>query len=87
MRVPSVGWAFFGLAVVVLIGYVLNRGIFIGSDIQPDVYATSKGVGVQYKKYCRYLHFTGIREDFLTLSDTAEEADKSLCSMFDTISN
>src|ERR1700694_2052307 len=34
MRIPTVVWAFFGLVVLVLVGYVLNRGIFVGSDIR-----------------------------------------------------
>lgn len=31
-RVPSVAWAFFGLAVVIYLVYLLNRGVFVGSD-------------------------------------------------------
>jgi hypothetical protein len=34
MKVPPVGWAFFGLVVLILVGYVLNRGIVIWSDIR-----------------------------------------------------
>jgi hypothetical protein len=31
-RIPSVGWAFFGLAVAIYLVYLLNRGVFVGSD-------------------------------------------------------
>jgi hypothetical protein len=88
MRVPSVGWAFFGLAVIVLAGYVLNRGIYIGSDTRPARIAVADGINkTVYRKYCRFLHFTGVREDWMAGQSTEEEADKNLCSMFDRISN
>jgi hypothetical protein len=80
MKIPSVGWAFFGLAVVILAGYVLNRGIYIGS------YATSQrhSSGMMfYGKTCRHLHFTGITESSRTTSTTPEEAATRLCRMFD----
>ena len=31
-RIPSVAWAFFGLAVVIYLVYLLNRGVYVGSD-------------------------------------------------------
>jgi len=37
MRLPSVCWAFFGFAVLIPAGYVLDRGIFIGSDVQREL--------------------------------------------------
>jgi hypothetical protein len=43
MRVPPVGWAFFGLAVALTAGYLLNRGVYIGSSI--IVYGTFKDGG------------------------------------------
>jgi hypothetical protein len=36
MKLPSIGLAFFGLAVIVLIGHVLNRRLYIGSTIRTD---------------------------------------------------
>ena len=49
------GWAFFALVVVVLVGYVLNRGIYIGYTM------TSYRVGDRtfFLKNCRYLHLSG----------------------------
>jgi hypothetical protein len=32
--IPNVGWAFFGLVVIVLAFYMLSRGIYIGSTIE-----------------------------------------------------
>jgi hypothetical protein len=51
-RIPSVGWAFFGLAVVIYIVYLLNRGVYIGDASGQD--------GSNYYRICRYLHLTGI---------------------------
>jgi hypothetical protein len=52
------GWAFFALVVVILAGYVLNRGIYIGDTI------TSYRVGDRtfFLKHCRYLHLNGTDE-------------------------
>jgi hypothetical protein len=88
MRVPSVGWAFFGLAVLALTGYVLNRGIYIGSDTTAEREEIISGVSKRvYKKYCRYLHFAGVREDWRATEDFEADANNALCSMFYPISN
>jgi hypothetical protein len=52
------GWAFFALVVVILAGYVLNRGIYIGYTM------TSYRVGDRTfsLKHCRYLHLNGTDE-------------------------
>ena len=52
------GWAFFTLVVIVLAGYVLNRGIYIGRTM------TSYRVGDRtfFLKNCRYLHLNGTDE-------------------------
>ena len=84
MKVPTVGWAFFGLAVLVLAGYVLNRGIFIGSDVRQSTFKYRDGSSEQqYVKHCRYLHFTGIEDDAFWAKDSYERADSELCRMFD----
>ena len=51
-RIPSVGWAFFGLAVVIYVVYLLNRGVYIGDVFKQD--------GSDYYRICKYLHLTGI---------------------------
>ncbi len=84
MKMPPVGWAFFGLAVLVLAGYVLNRGIFIGSDVRSSVHTSSTGYVTLFQKHCRYLHFTGTSEDEpVTWRQTSAEAERHLCRMFD----
>jgi len=84
MRFPPIGWAFFGLAVLVLIGYVLNRGLFIGSEIDPIMLTLNNGSTLpQYTKRCRYLHFTGTSHHTLGLWDSSERANDDLCRMFD----
>jgi hypothetical protein len=51
-RIPTVGWAFFGLAVVIYVVYLLNRGVYIGDDFEQD--------GNNCYRICKYLHLTGI---------------------------
>jgi hypothetical protein len=51
-RVPSSGWALFGLAVVIYLVYLLDRGVYVGSFVSQD--------GPRFYKLCKYLHFTGI---------------------------
>ena len=58
MRLPPVGWAFFGFAVLVVIFYGLSLGIFVGSSTK---YNTSKGGGDFYSLECRYLYLSGVR--------------------------
>jgi hypothetical protein len=36
-RIPSVAWAFFGLAVVIYLVYLLNRGVYVGSAVGLNV--------------------------------------------------
>jgi hypothetical protein len=59
MKRSTFGWLVLGLAVIVLFGYLLNRGLYIGSSI--DV-STRQGEGkFLYSKSCRYLHLDGVR--------------------------
>ena len=84
MKVPPVGWAFFGLAVLVLAGYVLNRGVLVGSDTRHEFYTMSDGtIEAKYVKYCNYLHFGGSREDSLWGNKNSADAEKEICRMFD----
>ena len=55
----KLGWAFFGLVVVLLLGYGLTRGIFVGSTTE---YHASMGGFYSYK--CRYLYPDGVRVKF-----------------------
>jgi hypothetical protein len=83
MRIPSVGWAFFGLVLIVLVGYVLDRGILVGSYVNPHYFQT---VGTEklyvYFKKCRYLHFGGVH-DVEIIGETEADASSKVCQMFD----
>jgi hypothetical protein len=63
------GWVFFALVVVVLAGYVLKRGIYIGYTM------TSYRVG----KHCRYLHLDGTDEVSVAGSFTRNTPTETEC--------
>jgi hypothetical protein len=85
MKLPPVGWAFFGLAVIVVAGYLLSRGILISSDIRPETRHMSDGsFEDKYSVYCSYLHFGGVREVSGWSYETNDEATNEICSMFDS---
>ena len=73
MRVPAVGWAFFGLAVLILIICALSLGIFVGSE---ETFHPGDQFHRYYSHTCRYLYLTGIRRvsGGVMPADTAEEA-------------
>jgi hypothetical protein len=79
MRLRSAGWAFFGLAVVVLAGYGLNRGVLVGSKIETARLSADYPVPF-YKKHCRYLFFNGVQQVWTSSESTREEAEKSSCA-------
>jgi hypothetical protein len=60
MKPSSLGWLILGLAVIVVAGYLLNRGLYIGSSIDVSM---RQGEGkFLYSKNCRYLYLTGTRD-------------------------
>jgi hypothetical protein len=69
------GWAFFALIVIVLAGYVLNRGIYIGYTM------TSYRVGDRTfsLKNCRYLHLNGTDEVSVAGSFTCNTPAETEC--------
>ena len=79
MRLSSDGWALLGLAVVLSAGYVLNRGILVGSRIETARLSDDYPVPF-YKKHCRYLFFTGVQQVWTSSESTREEAEKVPCS-------
>jgi hypothetical protein len=79
MRLRSAGWAFFGLAVVVLAVYGLNRGVLVGSKIETARLSADYPVPF-YKKHCRYLFFNGVQQVWTSSESTREEAEKSSCA-------
>jgi hypothetical protein len=79
MRLPSARWALLGLAVVLLCGYGLNRGVLVGSRIEAARLSDDYPVPF-YKKHCRYLFFTGVQQVWTNSEATREEAEKSSCA-------
>jgi hypothetical protein len=60
MKRSSLVWLILGSAVIVVAGYLLNRGLYIGSSIDVSM---RQGEGkFLYSKNCRYLYFTGTRD-------------------------
>ena len=77
-----VGWAFFGLAVVVLVGYCVNRGVYVGSSVLKD------GPNGYYRKHCRFLFPSGTVVRARGGWFSAEQANNEFCPLFyDSISN
>ena len=80
----ALGWAFFGLAVIILVGYVLNRGFYVGQEVRREPFTAQDGSRhLFYNKYCRYVQLTGVQEKTMTWTATSiEEAERPLCPMF-----
>jgi hypothetical protein len=79
MRLSSALWALLGLAIVLLAGYGLNRGILVGSRIEAARLSEQYPLPF-YKKHCRYLFFTGVQQVWTSAESTREEAEKSSCA-------
>jgi hypothetical protein len=62
MKLPWRGWIFYGLATIVVIGYILNGGLYVGSSL----YVVRGDDGKPaYKTVCHYLNFSGARNDLV----------------------
>jgi hypothetical protein len=85
MEIPSARWVFFTLATLVLIGYVLSRGVYVGSYIGQTAWDVQgpKGKVKQpyYSKHCHYLYFNGVRSAWANSSLNQTEAENASCSM------
>ena len=80
MKRSSLGWLVFGLAIIVLIGLILNRGLYIGSAVDVSM---RQGEGkFLYSKSCHYLYLNGVR-DISTGSETSsrEGAEAITCAL------
>jgi hypothetical protein len=75
----TAGWALSGLAVIVLAGYGLNRGVYVGSKIETAKLSDDYPVPF-YKKHCRYLFFTGVQQVWTSSESTREEAENISCA-------
>ena len=79
MRLRTAGWALSGLAAIVLAGYGLNRGVYVGSKIETAKLRDDYPVPF-YKKHCRYLFFTGVQQVWTSSESTREEAENISCA-------
>lgn len=78
MPFPSARWAVFGL-LVLSSGYLLNRGVFVGSRIETARLSDEYPVPF-YKKHCQYLFFNGLQQVWTSSESTKEEAERSSCA-------
>jgi hypothetical protein len=81
MKLSSFGWLFLGLAALVLGGYLLNSGLYIGSTIDVSM---RQGEGKPlYTKSCRYLYLDGVRgvTNFGLESPSRDGAESTSCAL------
>ena len=65
--------------VIALALYGLNRGILIGSRIEAARLSADYPVPF-FKKHCRYLFFTGVKQVWTSAESTREDAEKDSCA-------
>jgi len=78
MKLSPLRWPVFGLMVIVVIGYALDRGVYIGSTI--DVSAREGPENLLYSKSCRYLHFDGVHDTIGVERHSRGEAESASCA-------
>jgi hypothetical protein len=81
MKLSSLAWVLLGLAVIVLIGYFLNRGIYVGSTIDISM---REGEGKPlYSKNCRYMYLDGMHNisKFSLESPSRDVAEATPCAL------
>jgi hypothetical protein len=60
MKLSSLGWSLFGLAVILVAGYSLNRGVYVGSTVDVSM---REGEGkFLYSKSYHYLYLNGVHD-------------------------
>jgi hypothetical protein len=79
MKLSSLGWLFLGLAVIGLVGFLLNTGLYVGSAIDVSM---RQGEGkFLYSKSCHYLYLNGVRDIANGLeSPSREGAESTSCA-------
>jgi hypothetical protein len=80
MKLPTVGWAFFGLTLFIAIVYALSIGVNVRSTIK---FNARNGEGY-YSGECTYLYLSGVRTvDSGTVGATPSiVADQMFCHVF-----
>jgi hypothetical protein len=80
MRIPTVGWAFFGLTVFVLLVYALSLGVFVGTEVR----WIDSSTGGFYSGDCKYLYLSGLRKVWggSTGKTPVNVAEETFCPVF-----
>ena len=73
----SIGRAFFGLLTVVLTGYLLSSGVYVGSA---SMLNDASGLLV-YEKRCLYLRFNGVKEISINAALNEEDTQRTFCPL------
>jgi hypothetical protein len=60
MKLPWIGWMFYGLAAIVVIGYIINGGLYVGSTID---FARGADGKPAYHTVCHYLYLDGAHQE------------------------
>lgn len=77
MRWSTVSRAVLTLAGVVLVGYLLSRGVYVGSNTILD---SASGLLV-YEKRCHYLYLNGVRDIRMNAGLDEEGAQRGFCPL------
>ena len=77
MKNRRIGSISLWLAGLLLVGYLLGRGVYVGSITW---LSTASGL-VVYEKYCHYFSLTGIRNVRVSAGLTEEDAGRVLCPL------
>jgi hypothetical protein len=71
----KIGWALFALVLIGLIGYGLNRGVYVGSEVFSDMDG-------RFRKQCKYLFPGGVTRKISGVWITRAEAQDEFCHLF-----
>jgi hypothetical protein len=77
MRWSIISRAVLTLAGVVLVGYLLSRGVYVGSNTILD---SASGL-VVYEKRCHYLYLNGIRDIRMNAGLNEEDTQRGFCPL------
>jgi hypothetical protein len=77
MRWSTVSRTVLGLAGVVLVGYLLSRGVYVGSNTILD---TASGLLV-YEKRCHYFSLNGVRDVHINAGLDEQDAQRAFCPL------
>jgi len=77
MRWSIISRAVLTLAGVVLVGYLLSRGVYVGSNTILD---SASGL-VVYENRCHYLYLNGIRDIRMNAGLNEEDTQRGFCPL------